>query len=410
MLQLYGDLPRIRPFSFFTQIPALADKIGAEVPDDLLETATALKATSLYAPYGKSFDEIKGEIKRADTHEQLDLDVIKRCGLRFQTIADRLLDYFDRPNFKAFPPDGKGELARRNIVTTEFRHIGKETNAAKDAANLDTDYEVDKLIAKKRSKRARRTDSDPVSQPACFLTRSSFSAILLAGVNLTVLSAMTGIPIKTLQNYASGRSAPKVKNATKITAARQQLAQKGFDLKAALKADASDKKALRELEAKHQRAELSNRVRAIIPEFWRNIPSPETCGFQYIDDMPGYVWDMEGNLRRIEDYILPVEGQERVARKWAALEKKWNDPTTIAEKSMILTKFRRRMKLGTDMIRTLSRAVHQVELEDQKLFDGVNAAFSGQLIEYQTPDGATEHAAHPVAEFWEQLRPPYAGA
>ena len=62
------------------------------------------------------------------------------------------------------------------------------------------------------------------------------------------------------------------------------------------------------------------------------------------------------------------------------------------------------------MIRTLSKAAHQVEPEDQKLFDGVNAAFSGQVVEIQTPDGCTEHAPHPMAEFWEQLRPPYAGA
>lgn len=48
-------------------------------------------------------------------------------------------------------------------------------------------------------------DSDPVSPHAKFLTRSSFSASILADIDLTVLSAMTCVPVKTLQNYASGR-------------------------------------------------------------------------------------------------------------------------------------------------------------------------------------------------------------
>jgi hypothetical protein len=407
-MELYGDLPGMRPFSFFTQIPALVDKIGAEVPGDLLGIANELKSTSLYAPLGRSFDEIKGEIRRADTHERLDLDLVQRCGLRFQTISDSLLGYFDRLNFKAFPPDKIGAHERRNIVTTEFHHIGKETNAVRDAANLDTDYEVDKLIAKKRSKRVRRKEIDPASPKDKFISRSSFSAPVLADIDLTELSAMTGIPVKTLWNYVSGRRrTPTAGNVSKITVALQQIAQKGFDIKVASKTGVSENEATRKLAAKQEQAELRDRVRAIIPDFWYHIPSPETCGFQYIDDVPGYVRDVTGEVRKIEDYILPIKAQDRIARKHVELEKRGGDSAAIAENSTQLTKFRRGMKLDAQTTRKLKKAIHRVELEDQTLFDGMVEAFSGQVIEYQTSEGEIVQAPHPGAEFWRQLRPRY---
>lgn len=140
---------------------------------------------------------------------------------------------------------------------------------------------------------------------------------------------------------------------------------------------------------------MRDRVRAIIPDFWHHMPSPETCGFQYIDDVPGYVWDVTGDVRKIEDYILPVTGQDRIACKHAALERMENDPITTAETSMQLTKFRRGMKPDAAAFRKVKKAVQHIELDDQKLFDGMDAAFSTQMIEYQTPEGDIVQAPHP---------------
>ena len=200
---------------------------------------------------------------------------------------------------------------------------------------------------------------------------------------------------------------PKPGTAAKIAAALQQIAQEGFDIKAASKAGLSENEARRKLAAKQEQDDMRDRVRAIIPDFWHHMPSPETCGFQYIDDVPGYVWDVTGDVRKIEDYILPVTGQDRIACKHAALERMENDPITTAETSMQLTKFRRGMKPDAAAFRKVKKAVQHIELDDQKLFDGMDAAFSTQMIEYQTPEGDIVQAPHPVAEFWRQWRPAY---
>ena len=86
-----------------------------------------LRTSSFYAPYSRSFDEIRPLLRlRADNSPLGDFRSI-HWAVRFQTLEDRLAYYFERPEAKSFPPDGKGLLERRTVIALGKRYCGKET-------------------------------------------------------------------------------------------------------------------------------------------------------------------------------------------------------------------------------------------------------------------------------------------
>lgn len=82
--------------------------------------ATLKPDTTFYAPFGKSMDDIRGKVRRSDTHEQVDIE--------HRTMADCLRGYFQHPNYKAADPRHIGPARRRHVQPAAHVFIGRETN------------------------------------------------------------------------------------------------------------------------------------------------------------------------------------------------------------------------------------------------------------------------------------------
>jgi hypothetical protein len=138
---MYQKIEGLWPFSFLTVLPPLSpakrlqletqaprkqrraqgvvdEKIVFEEPDG--DASPSLRNVSFYAPYGRSLEEIRGKVRRSDTHELVDLE--------HTTMAETLLDYFQHPEAKMANPTGIGELQRRHVWVVDQVFIGKETN------------------------------------------------------------------------------------------------------------------------------------------------------------------------------------------------------------------------------------------------------------------------------------------
>lgn len=111
LMNMYSDIPHIRPFGFFSTFPPPPEcnNYGLDTQDTVL--------------YSSHVTNLKGdlEIYRRDTNEKL---VIPSDMLR--TIADRMIGYFHRCEYKATPHDGEGWLERQHVEVIEHIFIGKE--------------------------------------------------------------------------------------------------------------------------------------------------------------------------------------------------------------------------------------------------------------------------------------------
>lgn len=111
LMNMYSDIPYIRPFSFFSTFPPPPEwnNYGCDVQD-----------TVLYAPH---ITNMNGDLQvyRRDTNEKM---VIPSDMLR--TITTRMTGYFHRCEYKATPHDGEGWLERQHVQVIEHIYIGKE--------------------------------------------------------------------------------------------------------------------------------------------------------------------------------------------------------------------------------------------------------------------------------------------
>ena len=118
-----------RPFTFFSAVPPMVAEGGSAIVfnPERRKRLELLSSTSMYAPHTKAFHEIAGQLHFRDDGAPALITDDDLEYLRFQTLEDRLQKYFDHPEHKAFPPDGIGQLERRNVVLTHTLYMGKES-------------------------------------------------------------------------------------------------------------------------------------------------------------------------------------------------------------------------------------------------------------------------------------------
>ena len=207
LYKTFSKMPGIRPFSFITVLPSLN---SAEIfMRDNLDLAAAveageppgpsryadLKGITYYAPYAQSIEKIADQIRRSDTHE-----LVK---IRHKTLNERLERYFRHPESKSWPPNGVGLLERRQVHVVEHVFIGKESNAIRD----DIAEESGDIL--------------PSDEPVAYVREGWAQTVAKVGV--PKLSAMTGIPRRTLYDLVKKRAVPNRSNRGKLLAAIAEL-------------------------------------------------------------------------------------------------------------------------------------------------------------------------------------------
>ena len=143
----YKNIPDITPFTFCTVLPGLSESEivlrwnlhqahKIEVGDSSTSNPyEGLKGVTFYAPFGKSIDDVRGNIKRKDNHELI--------NIKHRTLKERLRGYCRHAEAKSEPGNGVGLLARRHVYVAEHTFIGKESNQVRD----DTAEETGNIVA-----------------------------------------------------------------------------------------------------------------------------------------------------------------------------------------------------------------------------------------------------------------------
>jgi hypothetical protein len=148
LLRTYGKVAGVRPFGFFTVLPALGTRevIGRQAAAAMRretgsgEVYAELAEVPFYAPYAASAAELH-DVRRSDTGEVMD------GVIQFKTLAECLRDYFDHPEAKTSDPRGVGVLPRRAVRVIGYQHIGKEANPVKQGTAEETDGVVEGAAA-----------------------------------------------------------------------------------------------------------------------------------------------------------------------------------------------------------------------------------------------------------------------
>ncbi len=89
--------------------------------------------------------------------------------VRHETLNDAIQEYFNRCEWKSFPPDGEGPLERRRLIIARHVPIGKETDQIKDEENEETEGEFQD-----------DTKPDPALERAALFNRDILSFATLA--------------------------------------------------------------------------------------------------------------------------------------------------------------------------------------------------------------------------------------
>jgi hypothetical protein len=151
--QMYKRIPSIRPFSFFTVLPPLTKHdirlrrtstgIGVTVSCDEdgqvivkrrgRDQYDGLEGVSFFAPYASTFDEIKDQVRRADTGE------LMPPGVEFKTVAECVRDFLQHPEAKMANGSEVGVMSRRHLDISEQVFIGKESNQLLDEQSEDSE-------------------------------------------------------------------------------------------------------------------------------------------------------------------------------------------------------------------------------------------------------------------------------
>ena len=214
--RLYQSLVNARPFTFFSAVPPMVAEGGSAIVfnPERRKRLELLSNTSMYAPHTKAFYEIAGQLHFRDDGAPALITDDDLEDLRFQTLEDRLQKYFDRPEHKAFPPDGIRQLERRNVVLTHTLYMGKES-VPEDAfaefgdPDLKLDIHREALVLETASGRAasgRKIDPALVDK--------------LRAAPLREMARLTDISSDALIRYRRGVTAP---NAQKLAVILEAL-------------------------------------------------------------------------------------------------------------------------------------------------------------------------------------------
>lgn len=187
LLRQYKEIPGIRPFSFITVLPGLTSfeigmrrmKAGGRRVIGGVEQAdlySELEGVTFYARYSDPFDDIKDRIRRADTHEVVNIE--------HKTLNERLRGYFMHREHKSYPPEGVGLLERRPVQVLEHIYIGKETREVKE----ETAEETGGVIGYEDTTEFSRTGLSET----------------LKTCDIPALNCKTGIPKRTLYDIRAG--------------------------------------------------------------------------------------------------------------------------------------------------------------------------------------------------------------
>jgi hypothetical protein len=145
----FRNLPRRRPFQFFSAIPPLIMK-SLSGRNEFADEELALSKRGFYAPSADRFANLSCEIYRADNQERFDLEAFiekmaarENVEVRIPTFGDFFRGvrksagivrrgYFENRENKSFPADGTGLLARKRLIVAQTILIAKESNELRD--------------------------------------------------------------------------------------------------------------------------------------------------------------------------------------------------------------------------------------------------------------------------------------
>ena len=366
-------IPNLRPFSFFTALPELQKVKFIAMPHGTeRDAAMALTKTRFYTAFTKSFADT-GNIYRLLSVEGHTSDPVPKT-LPFTTINERLAGYFQHPEYTAWPSSGVGPLNRRPVLVTQQVYIGKESNQLHDEEEDQSDglvsHEKDVIYAK-----------------------GGVTAIIKR-YGVARLAGETGLPTKTIEKLAR-RGTPSAEVHQKLTKAAAKFEAQGPHI---------GKRTL--LEQRLER--LRDRIRSLWPDYLEEVTRdrhiscpPDNYAISFQSTSRNFAWKSRSSqhnrkdlkraqkFRRGLDAVLeridqgPLDGLNRVARRWLELDEK--SPLTkqsIRKRRLKIERFLNEpaRKLDVRDAKTLTRAVHEVELADQNRHDRLSTIFADQAV------------------------------
>jgi hypothetical protein len=183
VLRNYSNLPNIKPFCFFTTTPGLYQSSKQQKDDD----DAGLFKTTFYSPFTTDWRELKGKVRRKDTH-----DIVNGWDGAYMTIADCVKNYFTHGEAKSYPSTGEGWLERRHMRVVEHVYMGKEYSEKHGQA-----MQLNEVV---------KTHFMPLAQLGLFGNNNVIS--LLNDVCLGELNRLTELPRDYLNNIKMGRCEP----------------------------------------------------------------------------------------------------------------------------------------------------------------------------------------------------------
>ncbi len=376
----------VRPFSFFTALPALQkakfiDLQHGPERDELME----LTKSRFYTASSRSFSEC-GNIFRLIESTKSDASdpqqpVSKR--LPFTTINERLAGYFQHPESTAWPSGKDGPLGRRTVLVTYPVYIGKESHQLHD----EEEEQSDGLLAEEKDLVYAKGDVRAV----------------IKRYGVAAFEKVTDVPRPTLEKLAGG-SKPKPGTLKKITKAAALLAGKPP-----------------QLSKREQLEKRQSKLRERLGELWDDV-FEDALRNGGISGGPSSLWQppwlrrnqpakartnrrpraeaaalakRRREERKLTQKILKeqdaafdridlgaLDALNRVVRKWLELHGELLTKDSIKKRRAKIERFRDGRALDITATKTLSKAIHEVMLEDQKRHDAMSAHFAGQIVQY----------------------------
>ncbi len=98
----------------------LSKAYASENGERIVNPYSDITGVAFYAPRGQCFEDIRGKVRRMDTHELVDIE--------HKMLAQSLSGYCRYPCWKMANPKDVGWLRRRRVRVSNHVHIGKESN------------------------------------------------------------------------------------------------------------------------------------------------------------------------------------------------------------------------------------------------------------------------------------------
>ena len=384
-LEQLSAIKSIRPFSFFAALPALQKAKFIHLPHGPeRDEAMELTKSRFYTAFAKSFAEC-GDIYRLveDANNQSkDAQHPAPKTLPFTTINERLEGYFQHKECTAWPTSRAGPLGRRSVIVTRPVYIGKESHQLHD----EEEKQSDGLLTHEKD--------------LVFATGDVKAIIKRYGV--AAFEKVTDIPRSTLEKLAKG-SKPKAATLKKISQAVAVLEGRAPHLS---KRELLER---RQAELRDDLAELwgdyfqdglrdggiSGEPGALCQLPWlRSRPPAKFTNTRKSRGVASLLKrqreerklaqkllrDYEAKLDRIN--LGALDALNRVARKWLERDGEPLTKDSIKKRRAKIERFQEGRALDLTETKMLSKAIHEVRLEDQKRHDALSASFDGQTVQY----------------------------